>query len=100
MMKYLEMQLEYIKPWMMWIHLVLAVGLAKLWDQLGFMIGGESMAISGTSVIIIAILLGILHEVKYQTAVMDIHWSQDHEEMTEIKYELTEIKSEVSYSET
>ena len=50
------------------------------------------MAISGTSVIIIAILLGILHEVKYQTAVMDIHWSQDHEEMTE-------IKSEVSYSE-
>ena len=50
MMNYLEMQLEYIKPWMMWIHLVLAVGLAKLWDQLGFMIGGESMAISGTSV--------------------------------------------------
>ena len=93
MMKYLEMQLEYIKPWMMWIHLVLAVGLAKLWDQLGF------MAISGTSVIIIAILLGILHEIKYQTAVMDVHWSQDHEEMTEIKYELTETNSEVSYSE-
>ena len=92
MMKYLEMQLEYIKPWMMWIRLVLAVGLAKLWDQLGF------MAISG-SVIIIAILLGILREIKYQTAVMDVHWSQDHEEMTEIKYELTEIKSEVSYSE-
>ena len=91
MMKYLEMQLEYIKPWMMWIHLVLAVGLAKLWDQLGF------MAISGTSVIIIAILLGILHEIKYQTAMMDIHWSEDHEESTEIKYALIEIKDEISF---
>ena len=84
---------------MFWIHLLLAVSLAKLWDQLGFMICGESMAISGTNVIIIAILLGILHEIKYQTAVVDVHWSQDHEEVTETKYELTEIKSEVSYSE-
>ena len=53
-----------------------------MWDQLGFMICGESMAISGTNVIIIAILLAILHEIKYQTAVMDVHWSEDHEEMT------------------
>ena len=65
--------------------------ISKLWDQLGF------MAISGTSVIIIAILLGILHEIKHQTAMMDIHWSEDHEERTEIKYALIEIKDEISF---
>ena len=50
------------------------------------------MAISGTNFIIIAILLGILHEFKVQSAVIDVHWSEGHEEMTEIKYALTEIK--------
>jgi len=36
------------------------------------------MGISGTNFIIIAILLGILHEIKVQiqTAMLDIHWSQ------------------------
>ena len=46
----------------------------------------KSMAIGGTNFIITAILLGILHGIKSQTAVMGIHWSQEHEEMTEIKF--------------
>ena len=78
--------MEAINPWMYWIHLLLAVGLAKLWDQLGFIIWGESMAISGTNFIIIAIV-----EVKVQSAVF-VHWSEGHEEMTEIENALTEIK--------
>lgn len=93
---YLQLRMmEVINPWMYWVHLSLAVGLAKLWDQLGWIIWGESMGISGTNFIIIAILLGILHEIKVQSAMLDIHWSQGHEEFTEIKYEVIDIKSEI-----
>jgi len=88
-------EVEGISPWLYWIQLVLAVGLAKLWDQLGWIIWGEPMEISGTNVIIIAILLGIMYEIKIQSAMLDIHWSQGHEEFTEIKYEVIDIKAEI-----
>ena len=93
MMLYLQLRMmEAINPWMYWIHLLLAVGLAKLGDQLGCIIWEESMAIGGTNFIIIAILLGILHGIKVQSALTDVHWSEAHEEMTETKYALIEIK--------
>ena len=83
MMLFFQLRMmEAVNPWMYWAQLLLAVGLAKLWEQLGFIIWGESMAISGANFIIIAIRLGILREIRVLSAVI-VHWSEGHEEMTE-----------------
>ena len=70
--------------------MIVAVSVAILWDEL-VSIWWKPVAISGINSIILVILMGILHEIRYAVSVMDIHWGHHHEEMAEIKYELTGI---------
>ena len=94
--EYDQLPMESVRPWCkFWINVIAAVSVAFLWDELVLSLLGRPLAISGFNFIILVILLGILHEIRYAVSVVGFHWGHHHEDIAEINFELRGIKNEL-----